>query len=163
MNDTKKDTRSLWLKVFFFVYIILLIKGIVFKYSFAEMQEIVHSWQKDVIWEGLETANFEPFKTIKMYIQYYDLPGLRSFENLFGNVIAFVPMGLFLPRVHKGSENTFIFIINVFVFVLGIEVFQLFSAFGAFDVDDIILNGLGAILGRFIYQIYTTDSKNLPS
>ena len=42
-------------------------------------------------------------------------------------------------------------LLNAFLFVLGIEVFQLFSAFGAFDVDDILLNCLGALIGYFCY------------
>ncbi len=45
-------------------------------------------------------------------------------------------------------------LINAFLFVLGIEVFQLFSAFGAFDVDDILLNCVGAVLGYFVYLAY---------
>lgn len=43
--------------------------------------------------------------------------------------------------------------VNAFTFVLGIETFQLFSAFGAFDVDDILLNCLGAALGFWIYKM----------
>ncbi len=41
--------------------------------------------------------------------------------------------------------------LNVFLLVLGIEVFQLFSAFGAFDVDDILLNCVGAVIGYVCY------------
>ena len=41
-----------------------------------------------------------------------------------------------------------------FAFVLGIEIFQLVSGFGAFDVDDIILNCLGAVMGYLIYYVY---------
>ena len=41
------------------------------------------------------------------------------------------------------------------VLVLGIEFFQLFSAFGAFDVDDILLNCLGASLGFGCYKLYS--------
>lgn len=40
------------------------------------------------------------------------------------------------------------------VVVLGIEVSQVFSTLGIFDVDDIILNTFGAIIGYFIYQLF---------
>ena len=40
------------------------------------------------------------------------------------------------------------------VLVLGIEFFQLFSAFGAFDVDDILLNVAGAMTGYLVYKIF---------
>ena len=52
--------------------------------------------------------------------------------------------------------------VNAFLFVLGIEVFQLFSAFGAFDVDDIILNCFGVLIGRAVYQILVRKKDNLP-
>ena len=153
MNKTEKSKRERFLQILFFLYLLFIIRAIVFKYPLTQLQEIVDSWQKDVIWEGLSTANFTPFKTIKMYIRYYDLPGLRSFANLFGNVLIFVPVGILLPMVHKCSKNVICMMFNVLFFIVGIEVFQLFSNFGAFDVDDIILNTLGVFLGRCLYRI----------
>ena len=40
------------------------------------------------------------------------------------------------------------------VLVLGIEFFQLFSAFVAFDVDDILLNVAGAMTCYLVYKIF---------
>ncbi len=79
---------------------------------------------------------------------------LNSFENLVGNVVVFIPFGFLIPYVLKRGRNFFVMLINAFLFVLGIEVFQLFSAFGAFDVDDILLNCVGAVLGYFVYLAY---------
>ena len=159
INKLEKDKVIVCL---FFLYLLLVIWMIVFKYPVPRLKEIIASWRKDVIWEGLGTANFIPFKTIKMYIRYYDLPGLRSFANLFGNVLIFIPMGILMPMAHKSSKNIWIMLLNTFVFVLGIEVFQLFSAFGAFDVDDIILNCFGVLIGRVIYQ-FLFSKKNIHS
>lgn len=153
MKQTEKSKRKQLISVLFFLYLLFIIRAIVFKYPLAQLVEIADAWQKDVILEGLHTANFVPFKTIKMYIQYYDLPGLRSFSNLFGNILVFVPVGIMLPMVHDGSKNVFIMIFNALMFIIGIEVFQLFSNFGAFDVDDIILNIFGVLIGGYIYQI----------
>ena len=150
-----KNQKNKCLLLIFILYILFVIKVIVFKYSYAQLQEIVNGWQKDVIWEGLSTANFTPLKTIKMYIRYYELPGIRSFANLFGNVLIFVPFGMLLPMIHKASQNIMVLLANGFLFVLGIEVFQLFSAFGAFDVDDIMLNCLGVLIGGVLYHILT--------
>ena len=160
MSKVEKTKMDRWISLLFFAYLLFVIKVIVFKYPMTQMQEIVACWQKDVVWEGLETANFIPFKTIKMYIRYYDLPGLRSFSNLFGNVLIFIPMGMLMPMVHKASKNVFLMLVQALLFVLGIEVFQLFSAFGAFDVDDIILNCMGVLIGRLIYQILILRKKN---
>ena len=137
------------MKFCFALYIIFLIKVIIFKYPYEQLAAIVQSWQRDVILEGLGTANFIPFKTIKMYIKYADR--LNSFENLAGNILAFVPFGVLFPMMRRKKSGLLDVFANALVLVLGIEVFQLFSAFGAFDVDDIILNCFGAVLGYIVY------------
>lgn len=139
-----------WIKLIFAVYLLVLVKVIIFKYPFEELYAIAQTWRKDVILEGLGTANFIPFKTIKMYIKYADK--LNSFENLAGNILAFVPFGFLLPLVRKRESKVADIFANAMILVVGIEVFQLFSAFGAFDVDDVILNCLGAVIGYLIYN-----------
>lgn len=140
-----------WIRLFFAIYILLVIRVIIFKYPLEDLRAIAASWQKGVILEGLGTANFKPFKTIKMYIDYsYKL---NSVENLLGNVLVFVPFGFLFPMIFEEGGHFFVMLLNAFVFVLGIEVFQLFSAFGAFDVDDILLNCLGASLGFGCYRL----------
>lgn len=136
----------------FFVYLLVVIKLIIFKYPYSQLKAIADTWEKGVILEGLDTANFTLFKTIRMYIDYsYKL---NSFENLVGNVVVFIPFGFLIPYVLKRGRNFFVMLFNAFLFVLGIEVFQLFSAFGAFDVDDILLNCFGAVIGYFGYLIW---------
>ena len=87
-----------------------------------------------------------------MYIRYYDR--LNSFENLVGNVAIFVPFGFLLPWAESVFRCWWKVLINAFLFVSGIEVFQLFSAFGAFDVDDILLNCFGAMLGYMVFLVW---------
>lgn len=138
------------IRIFFAVYILLVIKVIIFKYPLSSLYGITQTWSKEVIWEGLESANFIPFKTIKMYIDY--AYKLNSFENLAGNILVFVPFGFLFPMVKTQKKHFWDMFAHVFLFVLGIEVFQLFSAFGAFDVDDIILNCFGAVIGYIGYR-----------
>lgn len=149
----KRISRMFWLKLFFAVYIIFVIKVIIFKYPMAQLYAIADTWRRDVILEGLETANFMPFRTIKMYIDY--AYKLNSVENLAGNILVFMPLGFLLPLTSADLRRFSDVLIHVFTFVLGIEVFQLFSAFGAFDVDDIILNCLGASFGYACYKAIT--------
>lgn len=159
MKKVKEEKSVFWIRVIFLIYLIILIKVIVFKYPLSQMKEIVNNWEKDVIWEGLGTANFTLFKTIKMYIKYsYKL---NSFENLIGNIVAFVPFGFMLPYVMKWGKYFWVMFLNAFIFVLGIELFQLFSAFGAFDVDDILLNCMGAVWGWLFYFIFDKVKRYL--
>ena len=146
-----------WVRILFVLYILIVIKVIIFKYPYEELRAIASSWRRDVILEGLGTANFTPFKTIKMYIDY--AYKLNSVESLAGNVLGFVPFGFLFPFVAREGERFFVMFVNAFVFILGIEVFQLFSAFGAFDVDDILLNCLGAAMGYGIYRIFMIWQK----
>ena len=146
------------IKIFFVVYILILVKLIIFKYPYERLADIAASWSSDVVFEGLGSANFVPFKTIKMYIKYSDR--LNSFENLAGNILAFVPFGMMFPLLGMRLRRFGIVFVNGFVLVLGIEVFQLISAFGAFDVDDLILNCLGIVLG---YVIYAVSRSMLPA
>lgn len=143
-------------KWIFFLYILIIIRLIVFKYPYSELREIMTGWRKDVIWEGLRSANFEFFKTIKMYIRYYSQ--LNSFENLFGNILIFIPYGMLYPLAFKGWGGRILFLPVTILFITGIELFQLFSAFGKFDVDDVFLNALGAVLGM-IFMIAVPKIK----
>ena len=144
-------------KIIFFLYLILVVKLVIFKYPIEDLKAIAASWKKDVILEGLYTANFTLFKTIRMYIDY--AYKLNSFEDLVGNIVLFIPFGFLLPLCMKQGCNFFVMLLNAFLFVLGIEVFQLFSAFGAFDVDDILLNCLGAAMGYCLYIIAKAIKK----
>lgn len=152
MNKSKR------IKIVFFIYIAIVIKVIIFKYPWEDLKAVVDTWEKGVILEGLDTANFTLFKTIKMYINYSYM--LNSFENLAGNIVVFVPFGFLLPYVQKGAAKFPVLLLNAFLFVLGIEVFQLFSAFGAFDVDDILLNCFGASMGWVIYRVWERRKGN---
>lgn len=152
MNNTEeKEKKGFGGKLLFFLYLLLVIRLLIFKYPIGELKAIVDSWEKGVILEGLESANFTLFKTIKMYIRY--AYKLNSFENLVGNVAVFIPFGFFLPKVSRWANHWFMVLSAGFFFSMGIELFQLFSAFGAFDVDDLLLNSLGALLGYFLYRI----------
>ena len=93
-----------WIKFLFAVYILVVIKVIIFKYPYEQLLSIAASWRKDVILEGLGTANFTPFKTIKMYIDY--AYKLNSVENLAGNILVFVPFG-FLFHWQSEKERNF--------------------------------------------------------
>lgn len=149
MQDERKGI--FFKRAVFFIYLLIVIKLIIFKYPCEQLKAIAGSWEKGVILEGLDTANFTLFKTIRMYIKYsYKL---NSFENLFGNIAVFIPFGLLFPGVMKRGKNFPVMLLNAFLFVTGIEIFQLFSAFGAFDVDDILLNCVGAAIGYLLYLI----------
>ncbi|MGN1313438.1 MAG: VanZ family protein [Lachnospiraceae bacterium] len=144
-----QEKRRKRIMLFFFFYLIILLKLVIFKYPIDYLLDIVKSWEKGVILEGLSTANFTLGKSIRMYIRYF--PRLNGFQNLFGNVLAFIPFGFLLPLCFERSKKWWQVFLWSLLLVMGIELFQLFSAFGAFDVDDILLNMLGCLIGYLVY------------
>ncbi|NLL77402.1 MAG: VanZ family protein [Clostridiales bacterium] len=154
-----KSWNAKHIKLVFFIYIAIVIKVIIFKYPWENLMAIAGTWRRGIVLEGLDTANFTLFKTIRMYIDYSYM--LNSFENLVGNVVVFIPFGFLLPYVKESCKRFWVLFLNTFIFVLGIEVFQLFSAFGAFDVDDILLNCFGAMLGWIAYVKWESILGNI--
>ena len=147
----KKNCKKIW-KFVFLVYILILIKLIVFKYPLEYLADIMKSWEKGVILEGLSTANFTFGKSIRMYIKYFNkFPFWNGFANLVGNVLVFIPFGFLLPKAYPVCGRWWRVLYCAVGFVMCIELFQLFSAFGAFDVDDILLNVFGSVIGYSIF------------
>lgn len=97
--------------------------------------------------------SLKPLKEIRRYLTYIDQLGLwYVFLNLAGNVMAFVPFGFVLPVITRYRKFYQVFFLSM-EFSLIVEIIQLVSKVGSFDVDDILLNTLGGVLGYLVYQI----------
>ena len=111
--------------------------------------------------EWLRTSvNFVPFRTVKDFIEILNNPTstwnfiLLSIANLSGNIILFIPMGIFLPSIFKKQKKLLTFVISIFLIILAVELIQLFSTLGCFDIDDLILNVIGALIGYTAWKVY---------
>ncbi len=90
----------------------------------------------------------------------YDIGSRLFFKNIIGNVLLFVPYGFFASFYIelKNPVKAFILVLAASV---SIEVTQL--AIGrVFDVDDILLNVVGGMIGYFIYMIIYKIGKIFP-
>lgn len=74
-------------------------------------------------------------------------------KNLLGNFVLFLPMGIFLPILFKRLSIFKKYIITIILVLLSIEIIQVITRLGSFDIDDLLLNLLGAILGFSIYKL----------
>ena len=72
---------------------------------------------------------------------------ILSAINLIGNIFIMAPFGFLLPNVSEKMKQFRCFLLFVIGGVLFIELLQLFGTIGTFDIDDIILNVIGALLG----------------
>lgn len=80
--------------------------------------------------------------------------------NVIGNVLVFVPFGYFVSSYIKASRVSHILFISV-ITSLTVELVQL-QIGRSFDIDDIILNVAGSIIGFLIFIALTAIKKHLP-
>lgn len=108
---------------------------------------------QDVSWAS---ANLIPFKEILRY----DFGSNLFYRNIFGNLLLFLPYGLYITY-YLDLKKPLSVMGYAFIISLSIELIQ--SIIGrVFDVDDIILNVLGALLGYFIYRLFDRFEDILP-
>jgi len=103
---------------------------------------------------GYETFqyNLTPFQEIRRFITYRDSVPLWVFIlNLLGNLLIFAPLGFLVPLMRTRKTGVIRIFIYSFLFSLGIEILQLVTRVGVFDVDDIILNTAGGLIGYVLY------------
>lgn len=92
--------------------------------------------------------NIVPFHTIKQYIVFrHHFNSDIWFKNLAGNVVLFMPIGVFAPLLHIRYLNPLRLAALSVVMIGVVETAQMLIRVGSFDVDDIILNTAGALLG----------------
>ncbi len=76
-----------------------------------------------------------------------------AFSNVVGNVILFVPLGLFLPLLRK-EKRVLPNLLWAFLISLGVELLQGLLVIGTADIDDLILNTLGGWAGLLLYKLF---------
>lgn len=108
---------------------------------------------QDVSWS---TSNFIPFREIFRY----DFGSFKFMKNVVGNMIMFFPYGFFISYFLKLEKKNTIIYLTIIV-SLSIEVTQLLIG-RVFDVDDIILNICGGLLGYLMYRFLVSIKNHLP-
>ena len=100
--------------------------------------------------------NLTLFTEIRRYWRYlghFDSLGWIAFLNIIGNVLAFIPFGIFVPWLSNSRVMFCCICIYGFFYLYPIEQVQLICKVGCFDVDDLVLNVLGALCGYAVYAI----------
>jgi len=96
-------------------------------------------------------ANLVPFKTILPYL-LGEKGLLIAAINLFGNIVLLVPIGFLVPFVFRNitwKKTLALAVAAGFV----IEAMQVVLRLGIFDIDDVMLNAIGVIIGYWVFVI----------
>lgn len=96
-----------------------------------------------------------PFDTMKYY--YFHLTVFHNkiefIKNIVGNIVLFIPYG-FLGILYPRLRNGFWLMLTFFVMINLVEFSQYYFHRGTADIDDIILNSVGALIGYSIYRFF---------
>lgn len=162
MRSKRQRTGLAWL--LFLLYVAVLLKLVLFKHSVTNSFRVghlslgIHPSGRMVeeislgrlLFRLQYAANFVPFKTITNYLSGDST--LNAMRNIGGNIILFCPLGflvpLILPRFSKVRHIAAI----AFGASLLLELVQLLTGLGSFDVDDLLLNVLGGVLGVLTFR-----------
>ena len=98
--------------------------------------------------------NLIPF----VYLLDYDVRA-HMIYNVLGNIMMFVPTGIVLPVLYKRLDNFFKVTGTGLLISLVIEILQLPFADRTSDVDDLILNTLGVVIGYVLFVIVRYAKK----
>ena len=115
-----------------------------------------HFWTNVSLLEYIKSStNIVPFQTINTYVTAIFDGSMNiniPIQNLAGNLIMFLPMGINLPYYIKKVNKLGRFIVLMILMLFFIEITQLITKRGSFDIDDFILNMAGAGIGFCIWK-----------
>ena len=101
-------------------------------------------------------SNFVPFKEIFRY----SIGSVKFFKNIVGNIVLFIPFGFFASYYLK-NKKTITSVILTLITSTTIEVVQYYIG-RVFDIDDIILNLIGGIIGFLLFIGFDAIRNRLP-
>lgn len=130
-------------RLFFIIYMALLVYFLLLSDGFGRI-------------EGYSQYryNLVPFQEIIRFVKYREYIDFTSVViNLLGNVVAFMPFGALIRWVLDRKTRWYQAVGYTFLFSLCVELLQLVARVGVFDVDDLLLNTLGGLLGFFVYYL----------
>ena len=142
--NKKSKKRILW--VCFIAYLLFLSYLLFFSSYFGRAE----------FGEGEYRYNLTLFQEIG---RYYNL-GMNKgnwylfITNVVGNIVVFMPVAIFLRVLVKRCKSVLLTILLCLEMSLFAEIVQLVTTVGSFDVDDLLLNTLGGILGIILLAIW---------
>lgn len=140
MAASKKDKRKKWVIVLLVLYLVVLFYLLFFAEQMGRSGGAEYRY------------NMVPFKEIKRFVLNARTLGIRAVVlNVLGNIVVFIPLGYFIPRVLKDNPGAIVSVLLCMEFSLAVELVQLISKKGCCDVDDVILNTLGGLMGYIVY------------
>ena len=130
-NKNKFIVYEELLKLIFIIYILMFFQIVTYQ---------------DVISYG---NNFIPFKELTRY----SIGSSLFYKNVIGNILLFMPYGFFISYYLRFEKKDKWYALGlIFLVSISIECVQLLIG-RCFDVDDILLNLIGGMVGYYVYRL----------
>lgn len=97
-------------------------------------------------------ANFMPFKSIVSYL-FVERGFFGLGVNIIGNIFILIPFGFLFSLVFKNITWRKSLALAIIIPLI-IEILQVLLHTGIFDIDDVILNALGYMIGYWIFLLF---------
>lgn len=134
--------------------LMILAKFILFKNTTSYYKRYFRDqYHSGVIRQGWKRANLTPFATIRHFFKSKRLRTEYKVDNIGGNILGFMPLGFLIGYIRVNRQKILAMLLCVLGISLFFEVTQLLTGLGAMDIDDIILNVLGGLLGFLFYRV----------
>lgn len=106
-----------------------------------------------------------PFHTIGLYLRLLLRPSQPwlihlARVNLWGNIFLFLPLGLLPPLLWQKARRFWKTLLLAAGVMIPVELMQMLLLVGTCDVDDLILNLLGAALGYGLFRLMRWGKKS---
>ena len=164
-NKTFDIINNIIPMVFLFTVVAILLRVVIAIYTkskisiYKESKLLVYALYLFVLFQLVTTTdygsygynNFIPFKEILRY----DIAAPLFWRNVVGNIVVFAPFGYIITDIiHMFTKRMNVFISFGFTVLMSssIEFIQMFIG-RSFDIDDIILNSLGGLIGFIVFVI----------
>lgn len=153
MGKNNRIFQSILLYTVFVFYIIIFLSIIIFK-NVSPLELI--SGDRYIF----RSINLIPFHTIKSYLLgTVEVSRSVVFKNVIGNIVLFIPLGIYL-QLFKKDKRILANLFGICVVSLSLEFIQYIFAIGASDIDDILLNCIGGLIGILLYKLLITLIRN---
>jgi glycopeptide antibiotics resistance protein len=156
LKDTRKSISAQALNVLIVLFLMAYL-AVLFKIILTKGTTISRLIQNLLAGRTLHRSlNLVPFQTISDYLQYrQNMSFLRWFANIFGNMLIFLPLGLYLPLVFQRMRTFSKSLFTIAVVSISLEALQYILGTGSTDIDDLLLNTVGGSLGYCLFLLVT--------
>lgn len=150
MNIKSEKLFTILLNIIFVIYIIILIWAIALKCNMSQAYIDTYEFLIDKSFINRFTVYFNP--PHEYLISLFNRSFISILKEEINNILIFIPLGGYIAWAFKKRKFLYVCIIG-FLTTLGFELIQYITLIGAFKINDLFMNFLGAIIGYGIYKL----------